>query len=167
VSALATFGFSADSAYATWCAGERDASDRMEALYNHDRRCVIADTAGHPITTQPDGLLRSLAKTYRRRLEDHEDGSHVLAKGHLRVVRVKLRDVEREQTYRAALAESWLAAEGGTHCYSAFQARGGLGAVLHDGAIPPTYELARLLDLAHWKQGFLHVLDWGKAKCSC
>jgi hypothetical protein len=149
--------------YATWSTEQREASDRMERLYNQQRRCGLAQGAaalGHPISTATDDMLRSLAKTYTRQLEDVEDGSLAGGDKRARMLRAKLLDIEREQDFRAALAESWLASEDGTHCYTSFMARGGLGGVLHEGATPPSYELAVFLDRDHWRRGLAHVLDW-------
>lgn len=162
----AALGYAPDSAYASWCEEGRAAADRVEADANmrHSRNLAIrAANQGHPLWEFGDDSLRRFAKRYARMVEDHEDGTQPLAEGHLRLTKIRLLDVEREQDYRAALAEAWLATDDGTHSYSSFQARGGLEAVLHHGATPPSYELATALDWENWKRGLPHVLDWDAA----
>jgi hypothetical protein len=83
-----------------------------------------------------------------------------MSKAERHVFDARLRDTEREQEFRAALAHSWRASETGTHCYSEFQARGGLAAVLNNKAQPPSYDLAILLDWEHCQHGLAHVLNW-------
>lgn len=148
-----------DSVYAGWTADERAAVDRLEARYNAELRCQL----GELVHTQyarvaPDASLTRLAVVYRRQLEDIGRGDLAGGAERARLVRVKLRDINREREMRAVLAESWLAAESGTHCYTAFMARGGLTAVAGHGAPPPTYHLARILDRVNQERGLPHVL---------
>ncbi len=72
--------------------------------------------------------------------------------------------MEREQEFRAALAHSWLAIEYGTHSLTAFEARGGLAAVLEHDAPAPSYDLAVLLDRQQFLRGLPCVLDWAPAE---
>jgi len=156
--------YTPDCAYATWTRTMRRASDRMEADYNDNARVVLArrdETQGHTVHGQPDDSLRRLATIFRRELEDIAEGA--LPRARRPLAEARLRDVERESEFRRALAESWLAAESGTHCYSAFDARGGLEAVLNHGAPPPSYSLAVTLDWELMRRGEVHVLAWGEA----
>lgn len=180
-------GHAPDSVYAEWTADERAASDRMEGDFNATRRAILAsadlmrrsDPVKQPKDTGPlyisgptvrghsDDMLQRAAKRMRRQLEDIAEGDHTLpakgprgVKARVRFLNVVLRDIEREQEFRAALAYSWLAAEDGTHCYTAYQARGGLDAVLNHGAPPASYDLAVTLDWELWRRGGLHVLAW-------
>lgn len=149
--------------YATFSADELASADRMEAQYNaaHRRdRAIAAENAGHSVRYATDGSLRRLAKFYARRLEDIDEGDRTVSAAHRRLLVAQQRDIEREQDFRAALAESWLATEDGTDCYTAFQGRGGLAAVLDGSATPASYDLAVTLDWEHWKCGLPHVLDW-------
>jgi hypothetical protein len=138
----------------------------MEADYNSQARArlaLLAAERGHPFTATTDitdGMLRRLLKEYRRDLEDVEDGSLHGGEPRARLLRAQVADIEREQERRAVLAECWRASEGGTHCYSAFQGRGGLLAVVDHDARPPSYELAVLLDWEKFKRGECHVLVW-------
>lgn len=163
-------GFSPDSPYATWGAEERDASDRMEADYNAQARArlaLLAADRGHPIYMPvdcPDSMLSNLLKRWRRNLEDVEDGSLGGGKRRARMLRARITDIEVEQGRRSALAESWRATEDGTQCYSAFQGRGGLAAVLDHGATPPSYDLAVTLDWERHQHGLSTVLAWDEAE---
>jgi len=112
----------------------------------------------HPIGLARDDSLRRLAKAYRRDLEDIADGD--LHPGRKAVIAARLRDIEREQDFRATLRECWLAAEDGTHSYTAFDARGGLEAVLNHGASAPSYQLAMRLDQERQARGLTHVFEW-------
>ena len=164
---MATQGrmFAPDSVYATRTAGWRAAADRMEAEFNSQRngeRARLAAAQGHPIRFAPDSSLRRLATRYQRDLEDVEAGDLAGGGERARMLKAQLRDIEREQAVRAALAHSWRAREGGTHCRSAFQGRGGLRAVLEDHASPPSYQLAAQLDWEHWKRGLPCVLAWSE-----
>lgn len=160
-----TIRYAPDSIYAGYTAVERDAADRMEAEFNHETRLHLASLVHtNHVRVSSDASLARLAKHYRRQLEDIADGSLSGGEGRARLVRAQLHDVEREQGYRSRLADSWLAGEGGTHCYGAFEARGGLGAVLYHGATPPTYYLAAMLDWRNWKRGLPHVLAWGEER---
>jgi hypothetical protein len=159
-----TKAFSPDSVYATWSEDERAAADRVEDKYNHELRCQLAEQVGTQyVRLAPDESLRHLATVYGRELEDIESGELCGGAARARVVRAKLADIEREQECRSALAESWLASEDGTHCYTGFVSRGGLDAVLHHGATRPTYHLAAMLDRLNWERGQPHVLVWGAA----
>jgi hypothetical protein len=155
-------GFSPESVYAAWSDDERVAADRIEEKYNQERRCQLAELVGTSyVRVAPDESLRHLATVYRGELEDIDRAHLCGGAARARVARAKLVDVEREQEARAALADSWLANEDGTHCYTAFVSRGGLDAVLHHGATPPSYHLAAMLDRLNWERGFPHVLAWG------
>jgi hypothetical protein len=155
--------FAPDSVYATYTAEWRAAADHMEAEFNGQRnveRARLAAGQGHPIRCASDASLRRLATRCRRDLEDVGTGDLAGAAERAQMLEAQLHDVECEQAARAALAESWRAREDGTHSYSAFQGRGGLRAVLEDGAAPPSYELAALLDWEHWTLGRPCVLAW-------
>jgi hypothetical protein len=158
-----------DSVYATHTAGWRAAADRIEAEFNSQRngeRARLEAAQGHPIRFAPDASLRRLATRYRRDLEDVEAGDLAGGGERAQMLEARLHDIEREQAVRAALANSWRAREDGTHSYSAFQGRGGLRAVLEDGATPPSYQLAAELDWEHWKRGLPCVLTWlGREAC--
>lgn len=159
--------FTADSVYAEYTADQLAVCDRMEADYNRDRcaiRAMTDENAGHTVSRMPDDMLVSLAKSYRRHIEDIDDGSRNAAKGERKGTEIQLRDIAREQEYRAALAESWLATFWGTHDYTAYAGRGGLAAVAHHDAPRISYELARLLDLRNWRDGEPHVIDWDAAQ---
>jgi hypothetical protein len=182
-----TSKFSPDSVYATHPPEWVEAADRMEADYNARRSAILSTAdlmrrsdpvkqpkntgplwiAGPTVRTYTDEMLSRARKRYRRELEDIAEGDHNLpatgrsgVKARVRFLGVVLLDVEREQEFRAALAESWLAAEGGTHCYTSFQGRGGLAAVADHGATPPSYDLAVLLDRENFRRGLPHALDW-------
>lgn len=153
--------FAPDSIYAEWSTEERAAADRAEDRHNSEVRCQMAEKVGtNYVSVTGDDSLRSLAITYRRQLEDIGSGNLTGGEPRARVVRARLKDVEREQEFRAAMAGSWLAATDGTHSYTAFVARGGLAAVRDYGATPASYRLAALLDWTNWKRGQPHVLDW-------
>jgi len=163
-------GFAPDSVYAEWGPAEREASDRIEADGNMRRAAVLArrdEASGHTVDGYTDDMLRSAAKRYRRELEDIAEGDHHLppkgprgVNARVRFLEAALADIQSGQAYRAALAESWHAAEDGTHCYTGFVARGGLSAVIHNSAVPPSYELARLLDWERFKKGLPSVFVW-------
>lgn len=156
-------GFAPDSVYAEWTKAQREAADRVEAASNAQRRCILAQAdaaAGHPVTGQPDDSLRRLAVVYRRELEDVLAGDVPGGERRSQLLRAKLHDIACEQEFRAALAESWLADEDGTHSYTAFQARGGLQAVVENSAPAPSYDLALLLDREHFLRGLPTVMEW-------
>lgn len=159
-------GFAPDSIYAEWTTEEREASDRMEAVYNHERHLEALDRFGphtkHWLRFTPDDSLRSAAKRHRREIEDIEDGTLADdAKGRrLRLTRARLHDVECEQEFRQTLAETWQAREDGTHSITGYHARGGLDAVLNHGATPPSYPLAILLDYTNSLRGEPTVFEW-------
>lgn len=154
-------GFSSDSAYAAWSADERSAADRAEVRFNADQRRHLAGQVSTAyVRVAADDNLRNLARTCRRQLEDIASGDLSGGEPRARLICAMLTDIEREQECRQALAQSWLAREDGTHCYSAYEARGGLGAVLRHGAVPPTYHLAAILDRLNWQRGLPHVLAW-------
>jgi hypothetical protein len=156
-------GFAPDSVHAEMTAEQREIADRVEADYNMQRGAELAlaaERAGHTVRFATDDSLRRLGKLYRRELEDIDDGT--LAKGRRPITAARLRDVEREQAFRAALAATWQAAEDGTHSYTGYASRGGLSAVLYHGARPPSYLLAVQLDRANWSAGEPHVLEWGE-----
>jgi len=159
-------GFAPDSVYAEWSEAERAAADRIEEESNDRRAGLLAlrdANEHHSVHGLPDESLRHLAKAYRRELEDIEDGDLVddSKKGaRTRLVRAKIADIEAEQDYRAALAESWCASEDGTHSFTGFMARGHLTGVIHHGATPPSYDLARKLDERNFRLGLPHVLEW-------
>jgi hypothetical protein len=153
------------SVYAGWGPEGRAASDRQEARFNHGEGLVRAEQVGtQPLRVADDDGLSSLARTYRRQLEDVLDDDLVGGEVRARLLRVRLADIQREQDARAALAASWLASEGGTHCYTAFVARGGLEAVAHHGSTPPSYQLAAQLDRLNYDQGQPYVLDWATSQ---
>lgn len=162
-------GFAPDSVYAEWSTEERAAADFIEEASNDRRACLLAlrdANEHHTVHGCPDESLRQLAKACRRVLEDIEDGDLVDdSKKNRRtaLVKAKIADIEAEQAYRAVLAESWCAAEDGTHSFTSFMARGHLTGVIHHGATPPSYDLARRLDELNWRQGKPHVLDRGRA----
>jgi hypothetical protein len=156
-------GFAPESAYASWTKAQRAAADRVEAASNIQRRGILAQAdaaAGHPLMGQPDDSLRWLAKKYSRDLEDVESGDLAGGDKRARLLRAQLHDIAVTQEYRAALAESWLADEDGTHSYTAFQARGGLRAVLDNSAPAPSYDLAIFLDHEHFLRGLPTVMEW-------
>jgi hypothetical protein len=159
-------GFAPDSVYAEYTAEEREISDRMEVESNDHRAWVLAVKAereNHSVHGAPDASLRHLAKLYRRELEDLADGDLLddsKTGRRTKLAEAKLADVEAEQAFRAVLAESWGAAEDGTHSYTSYMARGGLPAAVHHGATAPSYDLAQKLDLEHFKLGRPHVLAW-------
>lgn len=155
--------FAPDSSYATWTPAQRAASARMEDQFNSNRARDLAlrdEKLGHTVRGMTDDMLRRLAITYARTIEDIEAGDEHGTPARVRMIKAQIRDIEREQAFRGALAESWLASEDGTHCYSSFQARGGLAAVLNHGAPAPTYDLAVLLDCERHLRGLSTVLDW-------
>ena len=162
-------GYAPDSVFAEWSDEERAAADRIEEESNDRRAGVLAlrdANEHHSVHGLPDDSLRHLAKLYRRELEDIEDGDLVddsKTGKRTKLVKAKIADIEAEQAYRAALAESWCAAEDGTHSVTAFFARGHLTGVIYHGATPPSYDLARKLDERNWLEGKPHVLNWGEA----
>ena len=170
--AVATAGYAPDSVWAEYTDAQREISARMERESNMRRSAVLArqdETAGHPVSGYTDGMLASAAKRCRRELEDIAEGDHHLpAKGprgvktRVRFVEAMLATVQREQDVRAALAESWLAAEDGTHSYTDFAGRGGPSAVLHHGATPPSYDLWSSSTGGTGKRGKAHVLGWAE-----
>jgi hypothetical protein len=175
VSALAAepavAGFAPDSIYAEWSADEREASDRMEAVYNHERHLEAHERFGphtkHWLRFQPDGSLRRAATRIAREIEDIQAGDLPDTKGRrLRLAQARLRDVNAERDFRQALAETWQASERGTHSITGYHARGGLGAVLHHGATQPSYALAVLLDYTNSLRDEPTVLDWSSAPVS-
>lgn len=158
-------GIAPDSVYATYTPEQVQVSGRMEAEFNRRRRTELArsdEHAYHLVHRGTDDSLRRFAKRIERQLEDIADGDLPDSKtGHRRrMLEAQLADIRQEQEVRTALAETWQAAEGGTECYSAFKGRGGLAAVVHHGATPPSYDLAKLLDWEHFKTGRVHVLEW-------
>jgi hypothetical protein len=155
-------GYSPDSVYAEWSQDERAAADRMEDLFNQGERVALAERVHTQyVRVAPDASLVNLAISYRRQIEDISSGQLTGGPARPRLVRAKLADVEREQQYRTALAQSWLATGGGTHCYSAYVSRGGLEAVARHGAPAPSYQLAMQLDRLNYRRGLPHVLAWG------
>ena len=172
----AVVGFAPDSIYAEWSAEEREASDRMEAVYNHERDLEVhgplavslteapppSHFAKNPLRFTPDDSLRRLAKGYVREIEDIEIGDLPDdAKGRrFRAATTRLDDIECEQEFRQVLAETWQASENGTHSITCFHARGGLEAVVHHGATPPSYPLAVLLDYTNFLRDEPTVFDW-------
>lgn len=157
-----TAGFSPTSIYATWTSDQRAAADRAEADFNRAQRCGRLAELVHTayIRVATDDSVRRLATQYRLELEGIQSGDLAGGRQRARQTRIRLTDVEREQQIRAALAESWLAREDGTHCYTAYEARGGLEAVAYYGAPAPSYELAVQLDRLNWRCGLPHVLTW-------
>jgi hypothetical protein len=161
----ASKGFAPDSVYAEYSAEEREIVDRQEDESNHRHATTLAlrDEKEHfTVRGMTDDGLRRLLKTYRRELEDVEDGDLADSKtGHrARILKAKIKDIQREQDWRAALAESWMATWEGTHSVTGYAARGGLDAVVNHGATPPSYDLAARLDWRNWKHGLPHVLAW-------
>jgi len=159
-------GFAPDSVYAEYSTEEREIADHMEVESNDHRAWVLAlgaEKENHSVHGLPDASLRHLAKAYRRELEDLADGDlqdDSKTGRRTKFAEVKLRDVEAEQEFRRVLAESWGAAEDGTHSYTSYMARGGLLAATHHGAIACSYDLAEKLDYEHFKLGRPHVLAW-------
>ena len=169
---LIPVGFAPDSPYASWTKKFREASDRMEAVYNHERHLEALDRFGphtkHWLRFTPDDSLRSAAKRHRRAIEDIEAGDLTDdAKGRrLRLTRARLHDVECEQEFRQTLTETWQAREDGTHSITGYHGRGGLDAVINHGATPPSYPLAVLLDRLNSLRGEPTVFDWSKSEAT-
>ncbi len=160
-------GFAPDSVYAELSAEERAISDRLEDEHNHRWATTLelrSQNEGFSIKGLRDDALRRLAKQYRRQIEDIDDGDLNDSKTgyRRRMVAAKLADIEAEQEFRAALAESWLAADHGTHSYTGYAGRGGLKAVVENGAEPPSYWLAAKLDRRNFDQGEPSVFEWEK-----
>ncbi|HUB99618.1 MAG TPA: hypothetical protein VMS11_07335 [Solirubrobacterales bacterium] len=161
-------GYAPDSVYAECTTDEQEISDRIEREANLRHATMLAvrdERRHHTVRGCTDDGLRHLLKTYRRELEDVEDGDLPDSKtGHrARVLKAKIADIEGEQEWRAALAETWQAAGNGTHSITGYLARGGLAAVIDHGAPPPSYDLASRLDWRNWKEGRPHVLAWKEA----
>lgn len=130
----------------------------------------------------PDDALESLAREYRRGLEDVRDGLAERAQPDLGngQVEANLREIGREQGVTEALAEGYGAVDRlhphGTDCYSTWHAsRHGIpvpdGSGAPEGAVPvaseadgaplrPTYKLALWLDHENAFSGWLRVLLW-------
>ena len=160
-------GYGPDSVYAGWSDEERAAADRAEDDDNRQTRCQLAELVhSQYVRVAGDDSLRDLATLYRRELEDVASGRLVGGDQRARVVRARLSEVERAQECRAALASAWLAAADGTHCYTAFAARGGLDAVRNHAAPPPSYHLATMLDRRNALRELPHVLAWAPAPLS-
>jgi len=163
VCAAAQAGYAPDSVYAEWTPAQRAAADRIERDYNARRSSILAlaeEQSGHTVRGLSDDQLPRAATTTRRALEDIESGARAGSTARARLLRARLRDIEAEQVFRRALAETWHATEFGTHSYTAFEARGGLAAVVEHGAPPPSYDLAVLLDRERFERGLSCVLDW-------
>lgn len=159
-------GFAPDSAYSTWSADQREASDRMETYFNGQRQTTLAlaDAArGHDFRGCNDDGLARLAIVYGRELEDVRSGYLSGGKRREQLNEARLRDIAAEQDFRAALRECWLADERGTHCYTGFSGRGGLLAVRDHAAMPPSYDLAVKLDHLNHMRGEPTVLAWDDA----
>lgn len=155
-------GYSPATVYAEWSQDEQGAADRMEELFNQGERVALAEKVHTQyVRVAPDASLSNLASDYRHQIEDIASGRLTGGPARLRLVRAKLADAEREQQYRTALAQCWLATDAGTHCYSAYVSRGGLEAVARHGAPAPSYQLAVQLDYLNYRRGMPHVLVWG------
>lgn len=127
----------------------RAAADRYEAKANAQERHArerVASIDPESFCSSSDELLQRLVERDDRMISRHDDGTHPLPKSDLSLTRTRLHSVRREQTRRATLARTWFATEDGTNCYIAFEARGGIEAVKHHGAPPPSYALAEQLD---------------------
>lgn len=155
-------GYAPDSIYAGWSAVERDVADRMEEADNAETDRLLAERVGTDyIGVAGDASLADLTVTYRRQLADLDRAAAAASSpGRRRRIEDQIRRIECEQAARAALAATWLAREDGTHCYPMFHARGGLPAVAHHGARPPSYRLAAFLDRLNWQRGLPHILTW-------
>lgn len=156
-------GFAPGSVYAEWTDRQREQADRVERDFNAHRSSILAladEKSGHSVRSLADEQLPRTARRIARQIEDIEAGDRLGSKAQVWMLRAQLHDVEREQQFRAALAYSWLAVEHGTHSLTAFEARGGLAAVLENGASAPSYDLAVLLDRQQFLRGLPCVLDW-------
>jgi hypothetical protein len=157
----ATSSFSPDSLYAAWSVEERVAADRAEEEFNRNRRCQLAELVHtNAIGVLADDSLHRLGTVYGRQHQDVAAGDLPGGASRARLLEARLAAIARERDSRAALARSWLATEDGTHCYTAFVARGGLDAVFSHGAPPPSNHLAAMLDWLNWRRGGPHVLAW-------
>lgn len=115
-----------------------------------------------------DNSLESLARTYRRGLEDVRDGLTTRAAPDLTVKQAEtsLREIEREQDCREALRYSYKADDRGTNDRLEFEEAGGLAMLAEaervgqEPLIRPNYKLALFLDYTRWLEGRLTALDW-------
>ena len=163
-----SLGYAPDSVHAELSDEERAISERLEDEHNHRHATILelrSQNEGFSIKGLRDDALRRLAKQHRRQIEDIDDGDLDDSKTgyRRRMVAAKLADIEAEQEYRAALAESWLAADHGTHSFTGFASRGALTAVAEFDAIPPSYWLAALLDRRNFELGEPSVFEWETA----
>ena len=115
-----------------------------------------------------DDSLESLARTYRRGLEDVRDGLVTHAAPDLSVQQVEknLREIERVQGIREALRYSYSATERGTEDRLELFDAGGLQMLVEaekagqEPLVRPSYKLALFLDYTRWLEGLLTVFDW-------
>jgi hypothetical protein len=125
----------------------------------------------------PDHSLESLARTYRRHLEDERDGlGGSVTDLTNRQVEADLREIEREQGVREALRVGYGAVDRmdphGTDCYTTWHAsrhgipvpdgteKGTVPLAADGSALRPTYKLALWLDHQNAFSGWLCVLLW-------
>lgn len=117
-----------------------------------------------------DDSLESLARTYRRGLEDVRDGLARRAAPDLSVKQVEknLEEIEKQQRIREALRHSWGASERGTNEKNEFLAAGGLEMLAEakregqEPLIRPSYKLALFMDYTRWLCRELCVFDWSQ-----
>ncbi len=119
-----------------------------------------------------DDSLESLARTYRRGIEDVRDGLATRAAPDLSIKQVEanLREIEREQAIREALRYSWMAADRMDRCATddrlEFDAAGGLEMLAEaqrtgqEPMLRPSYKLVQFLDLERWMRGLPTALVW-------
>ena len=119
----------------------------------------------------PDDSLESLARTYRRHLEDERDGLGGSVPDLAdREVEANLREIGREQGIRECLRHSWRAVDRmhpcGTDERFEFEDAGGLSMMAEafragqEPMLRPTYKLAQFLDLQRWMRGLVTALVW-------
>ena len=120
----------------------------------------------------PDSTLESIARSYRRGLEDVRDGLTAQAEPDIsdRQVEANLREIERERGIRECLRQSWMASDrmdrSATDDRLEFDAAGGLAMLAEasrsgqEPMIRPSYKLAQFLDYERSLQGKLTALVW-------
>ncbi len=91
---------------------EQRVADAVERFGLRSKEATIARKKSPALSVghMTDGSLRRLAKRYRREIEDIDDGD---SRAPERQMRLKLRDIEREQEVRKALTERWNACDDG------------------------------------------------------
>lgn len=130
----------------------------------------ISKPLGMPEDLEDDSL-ESLARTYRRGLEDVRDGLARRAAPDLSMKQVEknLRAIEEEQDRRDALRYSWGASCRGTNDRNEFLAVGGLEMLAEAGRngqeplVRPSYKLALFMDYTRWLGYELCVFDWSES----